>query len=146
MKEINPQEAYDVLKREPEAIYLDVRSIPEFEEGHPVGAINIPLLHFAPGMGMVPNNDFLGVAEANLSKSAKILVGCKTGGRSARAVDLLSQAGYTNVSNVRGGYLGVVDHYGRLLEPGWSILDLPLCKSCKNESHYESLAAKAKKP
>lgn len=145
MKEMNAQEAYDLLKQEPETIYLDVRSIPEFEEAHPVGAINVPLLHFAPGMGMIPNDDFVGVVEANLPKDAKILVGCKTGGRSARACDLLAQAGYQNIANVRGGFLGVVDHFGRLLEPGWSMLDLPVCKSCKAESHYESLSSKAGK-
>ena len=145
MKEINPQDAYDLLKREPETIYLDVRSIPEFEEAHPVGAINIPLLHFAPGMGMIPNDDFVRVVEGNLSKEQKILVGCKTGGRSARACELLAQSGYKNLANVRGGFLGVVDHFGRLLEPGWSMLDLPVCKSCKEEAHYESLSAKAGK-
>ena len=145
MKEINPQEAYDLLKREPETIYLDVRSIPEFEESHPVGAINIPLLHFAPGMGMIPNDDFVQVVQGNLSKDAKILVGCKTGGRSSRACELLAQSGYKNIANVRGGFLGVVDHFGRLLEPGWSMLDLPVCKSCKEEAHYESLSAKAGK-
>jgi rhodanese-related sulfurtransferase len=145
MKEINPQDAYDLLKREPETIYLDVRSIPEFEEAHPVGAINIPLLHFAPGMGMIPNNDFINVVEANVAKNAKVLVGCKTGGRSSRAYELLAQAGYSNIANVRGGFLGVVDHFGRLLEPGWSMLDLPVCKSCKNEAHYESLSSKAGK-
>ena len=25
--------------------YVDVRSIPEFEQGHPEGAVNVPLLH-----------------------------------------------------------------------------------------------------
>jgi rhodanese-related sulfurtransferase len=142
MKEINPQQAYEVMQREPETIYLDVRSIPEFEQGHPAGAINIPLLHFAPGMGMMPNNEFLGVVEANIPKEAKIFIGCKTGGRSARACDILSQVGYANVTNVRGGFLGVVDNFGRIAEPGWSLLDLPICKSCPRDARYNTLSRK----
>ena len=43
MKEISPQEAYELMQRDPEIIYLDVRSVPEFEAGHAPGAINIPL-------------------------------------------------------------------------------------------------------
>ena len=38
--------------------YVDVRSVPEFEAGHPQGAVNIPLANMVPG-GMVPNPAFL---------------------------------------------------------------------------------------
>jgi rhodanese-related sulfurtransferase len=145
MKEVTPQEAFELMKDDPEWIYLDVRSVQEFEAGHPMRAINIPLMHFIPGAGMVPNEDFSAVVEANLPKGAKILVGCKTGGRSARACQLLAQMGYSNIANVRGGFLGVVDNSGRVVEPGWSLLSLPLCETCGPESSYQALAARAKK-
>jgi len=145
MKEISPENAFKLLEQDPQTIYLDVRSIPEFEQGHPQKAINIPLLHFAPGMGMMPNEDFGRVVERNISKSAKILIGCKTGSRSARACEILSSMGYTDVTNVRGGFLGVVDYIGRVSEPGWSLLDLPLCKNCPPDAHYDTLAQKVKK-
>jgi rhodanese-related sulfurtransferase len=145
MKEINAEQAFEEMQRVPETIYLDVRSIPEFEQAHPAGAINIPLLHFAPGMGMMPNDDFLGVVEATIPRDARILVGCKTGGRSVRACELMSQIGYTNVTNVRGGFLGVVDNLGRVTEPGWSLLDLPICKNCLPDAHYDALSKKSKK-
>jgi len=46
--------------------YVDVRSIPEFVSGHPVPAVNIPLLHMDEGSGqMVPNTDFMSVVQAN---------------------------------------------------------------------------------
>lgn len=32
-----------------DAVYLDVRSVPEYEAGHAPGAYNIPLLHAGPG-------------------------------------------------------------------------------------------------
>ncbi|MEK6299552.1 MAG: rhodanese-like domain-containing protein [Acidobacteriota bacterium] len=144
MKEIGAQEAHDLLQSDPEFIYLDVRSIPEFEAGHAVGAINIPLMHFSPGVGMSPNPDFPAVAEAVLAKDAKIVVGCKTGGRSARACEVMSQMGFTDVTNMRGGFGGLTDNTGRLVEPGWSTLGLPNCSACDENASYETLAAKAR--
>ena len=145
MKEVSPQEAHDLMQNDPDYIYLDVRSVMEFEAGHPEGAINIPLMHFAPGQGMTPNGDFPAVVEANLPKDAKLVVGCKTGGRSARACEILGQMGYTNAANVRGGFGGAVDNLGRVVEPGWSMLNLPSSADSPDESRYEALAKKADK-
>jgi rhodanese-related sulfurtransferase len=145
MKEVSAQEAYELIESDPQYIYLDVRSVPEFEAGHPEKAINIPILHFNPATGMTPNEDFPTVAEANLPKDAKLVVGCKTGMRSARACDVLSQMGYTNVANVRGGFAGMSDNFGRLIEPGWSTLNLPTSTESTDEARYETLAARAKK-
>jgi rhodanese-related sulfurtransferase len=145
MKEVNAQEAYDLMQSDPEYIYLDVRSVPEFEAGHPPGAINIPLLHFTPGAGMSPNQEFISVVEAALPKDAKLVIGCKSGGRSARACDVMSQMGYTNVANVRGGFVGAMDNFGRVTEPGWSMRNLPTCTECTDAARYETLATKASK-
>ncbi len=143
MKELNAREAYDLMQSDSEYVYLDVRSVPEFEAGHAARAINIPIMHFTPGAGMSPNQDFASVVEACLPKDAKLVVGCKMGGRSARACEILSQMGYANVSNIRGGFVGAVDNFGRVTEPGWSMLNLPACSDCSDEAHYETLVAKA---
>ncbi|PWT90816.1 MAG: rhodanese-like domain-containing protein [Acidobacteria bacterium] len=145
MKEVKPQDAYAMMQKDPDVVYLDVRSIPEFEQGHPERAINIPLLHFTPGMGMRPNEDFISVVESNIPKEAKVLVGCRSGPRSAQACEIMSQLGYSDVANVRGGYAGVVDHFGRMVEPGWNPLKLPECQQCNVESRYDSLKSKSKK-
>lgn len=145
MKELNAQEAYELMQSDPEYIYLDVRSVPEFEAGHPPGAINIPIMHFAPGTGMSPNQDFTTVVEGALPKNAKLVIGCKSGGRSARACEIMSQIGYTNVTNVRGGFVGAMDNFGRVSEPGWSMLNLPTCTECGDGARYETLEAKVKK-
>jgi rhodanese-related sulfurtransferase len=142
MKELNAQEAHDLMQSDTEYIYLDVRSVPEFEAGHPAGAINIPIMDFTPGVGMSPNQDFAAVVEAALRKDAKLLVGCKTGIRSARACEAMSQMGFTNVANVRGGFVGAMDNLGRVTEPGWSMLNLPICRECADEARYEALKAK----
>ena len=144
MKEVTPQEAHDLMSADPGYIYLDVRSIPEFEAGHAPGAINIPLMHLAPGAGMSPNPDFAAVVEASLPKDAKLVVGCKMGGRSARACEIMSQMGYTNVANIRGGFVGAVDNFGRVIDPGWSMLNLPTCADCKDDDRYDTLAAKSR--
>jgi rhodanese-related sulfurtransferase len=144
MKEVSPQQAYELLQNDPEYIYLDVRSVPEFEAGHVGGAINIPLLHYSPQTGMYPNQDFQAVVEANIPKDAKLVVGCKSGGRSAQACQLLSQIGYTDATNMRGGFVGMADNAGRLIEPGWSMLGLPTSDDADEKARYETLAAKAK--
>jgi rhodanese-related sulfurtransferase len=144
MKELSAQDAYDLMQSDPEYTYLDVRSVPEFEAGHATGAINIPIMHLTPGAGMSPNQEFFAVVEAALAKDAKLVVGCKTGGRSARACEVMSQMGYSNVANVRGGFVGAMDNLGRVTEPGWSMLNLPTCSECSDEARYEALAAKAR--
>jgi rhodanese-related sulfurtransferase len=140
MKEVTPQQAYDLMTADPGYIYLDVRSVPEFEAGHAVRAINIPLMHFTPGQGMTPNDDFVRVVEANLPKDAHIVVGCKTGGRSGRACDIMTKLGYSDVANVVGGFVGQSDNTGQVVEPGWSMLNLPQCTNCQDDATYDSLA------
>ena len=93
-----------VLQTNDSYTYVDVRSAPEYEKGHPAGAYNVPLLQFDVASGqMQPNPDFLSVMQANYARDAKLLVGCQVGGRSAQAAQILASAGYTDVSNVRVG-------------------------------------------
>jgi rhodanese-related sulfurtransferase len=146
VKEMSPREAFDLMESDPEYIYLDVRSVPEFEAAHPVRAINIPLMHLTPGSGMTPNPEFTAIIAASLPEDAKLVVGCKTGGRSARACEIMEQMGYKKVTNVRGGFVGAMDQQtGRITEPGWSMLELPTCSDCSDEARYETLAARAHK-
>ncbi len=85
--------------------YVDVRSAVEFGAGHPEGAVNIPLMdHNAMGI-MAPNPDFITQMQAQFPPTTPLLMGCKAGGRSARACQGLAQHGYTDLSNVEGGFL-----------------------------------------
>jgi rhodanese-related sulfurtransferase len=142
MNEVSAKQAYDLMASDPEYIYLDVRSVPEYEAGHPDRAINIPIMHFSPQSGMSPNQEFPAVVTANLPKDAKIIVGCKTGGRSARACELMTSLGYSNLTNMRGGFGGMADNLGQVREPGWSTLGLPMCAECKDADRYDTLASK----
>jgi len=137
--QITPQEAKAILEEDKNAVYLDVRSIPEFTQGHAVGAINIPLMHYNPAAGgMVPNPEFPKVAEAVLPKGKKLVVGCKMGGRSQRACEILSRIGYTNLFNIDGGF-GGNEH-----QKGWQDCGLPVSTDNGEGVSYESLASKAK--
>ena len=63
IKQLEPPQAHEVLKANPDAIYVDVRTEAEFAQGHPTGAINIPVV-FIKGPGqMEPNDEFAAVGE-----------------------------------------------------------------------------------
>lgn len=122
-KRISPQEAQELITQQGYA-YVDVRSVGEFEGGHPEGSFNVPLLDAGPA-GMVPNPDFVAVMGRAFPKDAKLVVGCLAGGRSARACAALEAAGFTNLVDQRAGWGGAKDQFGRLTEPGWSGAGLP---------------------
>ena len=126
--------------------YIDVRSAPEYEQGHPAGALNVPLLHFDPATRqMQPNLDFLAVVKSTQATDAKLLIGCQMGGRSARAAEMLAAAGYTDVSNVLGGFGGARDQFtGRVVHEGWADAGLPVETAATPGGSYEELRARAK--
>jgi rhodanese-related sulfurtransferase len=119
---ISPQEASDKMAEG--FTYVDVRTVEEFEAGHPAGAVNVPIMHAGAG-GMVQNSNFLPVMKGTFAKDAKIVCGCKAGGRSLRAAQLLLADGFTNVLDQRAGWDGARDAFGQVSEPGWSRVGLP---------------------
>ena len=122
VKRVSPEEAYELMKQEGWS-YVDVRSVPEFQQGHPAGAYNVPLMHMNPG-GTAANTDFMKVMEKHFPRDAGLVVGCRTSNRSEHAVVMLLRAGYTNVAIQRAGFLGTRDFFGRA-DPGWGRTGLP---------------------
>jgi rhodanese-related sulfurtransferase len=122
-----PSEAFDTLQRYPDAVYLDVRTVEEFAAGHPAGAHNVPVLVLDPASREPRENaDFVAVVERELPRTTKLVIGCQAGGRSQRACELLAQAGWTDVTNVQGGFGGARDRMGRVVVPGWRDAGLPV--------------------
>ncbi len=140
---ISPEEALERIERDG-YVYIDVRSVPEFEAGHPAGAYNVPLNHAGPG-GMTPNPDFLAVVEATFPRDAKLVVGCKMGGRSAKAAAALAQAGFTNLLDQTAGYDGQRDPFGQLTSSGWAPKGLPTSKDAAPGRSWVDLARAAGK-
>src|SRR5277367_3639634 len=142
IKQQVPPEAYQTLQANPEALYLDVRTEGEFAAGHPANAINIPVM-VAKGPGQMQLNlDFVEVAEKVIAKGRKLVVGCMAGGRSQRACEMLEEAGYSDLTNVRGGFGGARDGGGEIVVPGWRDAGLPVTTEL-GDSSYQSQRKKA---
>lgn len=74
-------------------LVLDVRNRSEWNEGHVPGATNIPLAELVSR-----------VDELREYRARPIAVHCQGGSRSAVAASVLQAAGFSDVSNVEGGY------------------------------------------
>lgn len=72
-----------------EHLLLDVRTPEEFAEGHIAGAVNIPLDSLSSRLSEVPTDE-------------PVVVYCRSGNRSAQAVEILQDAGYTQVRDLGG--------------------------------------------
>ncbi|MGA8058963.1 MAG: rhodanese-like domain-containing protein [Candidatus Binataceae bacterium] len=142
INQVEPPQAHEILKSSPDAIYLDVRTEPEFALGHPDGAINVPVV-FIKGPGQMElNGEFVDVVAKTLPREKKLVVGCLAGGRSQRACELLEAAGYTDLTNVRGGFGGARDASGQVVVAGWRDAGLPVSTEVGDNS-YQALRRKA---
>ena len=135
IQRVSPDEAKKLMD-EARYTYLDVRSEPEYAAGHPVGAQNVPLMHAGPA-GMTPNPDFLAVIQAVYPKDARLVIGCKAGGRSFNAAEMMIGAGYTNLINQGAGFDGARDAFGALAEKGWGPAGLPVETTTAGGSYVE---------
>ncbi len=76
-------------------VLLDVRESDEFAAGHLPGAVHVPrgLLEFK-----------LSASPQLSARDLKLVVYCKTGGRSALAAATLQDMGYLDVQSLAGGF------------------------------------------
>jgi len=140
VKRISPKEAHEKMGQGYK--YVDVRTEEEFAQGHPEGALNVPVM--LPGAtGMAPNPDFAKVMAASFPPTAKIVVGCKAGGRSMKAAQLLAQQGFTDVLDQRAGWDGARTEFGQIAELGWSGAGLPKESGAPEGRSYGDLKKKA---
>jgi rhodanese-related sulfurtransferase len=141
---ISAKEASDQLAKGEADLYLDVRSTPEFVQGHPAGAYHVPLLEVDPMRGtMQPNPDFMRVVRAAIPRDRRVLVGCQSGVRSQQAASLMAQEGYGSVLDVAGGFGGGKDAFGRKVSPSWAEQGLPVESGDGGERGYAVLRSKA---
>lgn len=140
MKHVTVHEAHQLLQTG--ATYVDVRSTREFEAGHPAGAINVPLLEPDDRGQMAQNPDFVRVMKAVFPPVAPLLIGCQAGVRSLKASQMLETFGFTDVTNVRGGFGGGRDQMGGT-EPGWAAAGLPVETGAPPDRAYETVLEKA---
>jgi rhodanese-related sulfurtransferase len=107
--------AYEMWKAAPETVMiLDVRTPEEYLfVGHPPMAWKIPLAAQSykwdaekGQFPMKPLPDFVARVQQVAKPDDEILVTCRSGGRSAMAVNALAQAGFKNVHNIIDGIEG----------------------------------------
>lgn len=73
-----------------DAQFVDVRTPAEYKGGHAVKALNLPL-------------DTLENNIAQLDKNKPVYVICETGSRSKKGAEIMQNAGFEEVYNIKGG-------------------------------------------
>ncbi len=131
---VTAKEAYEKWKAEPEKVkILDVRTPEEYLfVGHPTMAWKIPVAaqtyEWDAGKGHFPMRllpEFVSRVKEFAKPDDTILVMCRSGGRSAMAVNLLAKAGFEQVYQIMDGMEGdaVEDpasvFLGQRLKNGW---------------------------
>lgn len=133
-KYVTAAEAYEMWKADQQKVkVLDVRTSEEYDfVGHAPMAVNIPSMLWSgkwnaekKAFDLVGNPDFEAQVKARFKSDEPILVMCRSGHRSAAAVERLAKAGFTNVFNIVDGFEGdkVTDEdsyfKGKRLKNGW---------------------------
>jgi rhodanese-related sulfurtransferase len=131
---VTAQEAYEMWKTAPVKVnILDVRTPEEYVfVGHAEMARNIPLVFVKHQWDVdnnefivEPNPDFISHVKGLFTPTATLLVMCRSGARSARAVNALAKARFVNVYNIIDGMEGdkVNDPgsaiHGKRMKNGW---------------------------
>jgi len=91
--EVEPLQAVQLLNHE-SAQLVDVRELNEFRDGHIAGSHHLPLSRFTADL-----------AKLESWRDTPLVVGCRSGSRSARACGILKQRGFTTVYNLKGGVM-----------------------------------------
>jgi len=130
---ISTQKAWDLIQKEPNVVFIDVRSDMEYLFiGHPAGAVNISWIT-EPDWEINP--DFVrevrklilgGVIDSPEHHSVPVLLICRSGNRSDEAGKLLIENGFKHVYNIVHGFEGELDdNHHRSTIGGWRHDNLP---------------------
>jgi rhodanese-related sulfurtransferase len=124
MQHLTPKEAYEFLRQNPGAVFIDCRSEMEFLfVGHPTGAIMIP---WNDGPDWEVNPHFVGHVKKAASVDRPLVLICRSGNRSLDAGAALEKAGFTQVYNVLHGFEGELnERHQRNTTTGWRHDGLP---------------------
>lgn len=126
MKHLLPKEAHDFLHKNPDALFIDVRSEMEFLfVGHPKDALHVS---WNDGPDWDINPHFVGEVKKLIGAMARrpVVLICRSGKRSEEAGLALMAAGFSDIYNVTHGFEGDLDdthHRGSV--NGWRSDGLP---------------------
>ncbi|MDM5271498.1 rhodanese-like domain-containing protein [Sulfurovum sp. zt1-1] len=94
-RSVDAQTAITMIENDDNITLLDVRTVPEYKEGHLVDATLIPLQQLNTHIDKLSNK-----------KDTKIVVYCQSGNRSVAASRILEKHGFTPI-NVKGGIIAL---------------------------------------
>jgi rhodanese-related sulfurtransferase len=127
--DLSPTEAYDVVRDNPDAVLVDVRTTAEWEQiGIPdlsgVGK-EVVLLQWQQYPDGSINPTFAQELAEVVTPGAPVLMLCRSGVRSVAAAHAATAAGIGPAYNVTDGFEGGVDASGRRGSSGWRAAGLP---------------------
>ncbi len=106
-----PLEAVQKINHD-SALVLDVRELSEYENGHILDSLHIPL-------GSLSNN----LKRLEKHREQAVIISCASGSRSAQACHTLRKNGFTQVYNLRGGIIA------------WQNANLPLTRGAEKKKN-----------
>lgn len=95
IRDVSVQQASALISGDAPAIVIDVRTPDEFAQGHIEGAINVDV-----------NSDTFIEDLAKLDKDTAYLVHCRSGKRSAKALEAMREASFTTIAHMNDGLNG----------------------------------------
>lgn len=91
-EEVKVSQVRDLVEKD--AFIIDAREKNEYQTGHLINSVNIPLSEFRQRLDEIPSD-------------RPVYVHCRSGQRSYNMVMALRNLGYQNVYNISGSYLGI---------------------------------------
>lgn len=92
--DLSPQQFHSLLQTKKIVKLIDVRTKEEFDEGHILHAVLLPIQELTADK-----------IQTIAAKDDEILLYCRSGGRSGRAMEIFHALGYTNTKHLDGGIL-----------------------------------------
>ncbi len=133
MTQISALKAWELMQKEPNAAFIDVRSDMEYLFiGHAIDSVNIPWIN-EPDWEVNPNfvRDVRklilgGVIDTPEHHAIPVFLICRSGKRSEEAGHLLVENGFHRVYNIEDGFEGELDEkHQRSTLGGWRFDNLP---------------------
>ena len=94
VKQVRVEDVHSSILKSKQITLLDVRTPGEYERGHIINSINVPV-----------DDLEIKIAEVVPDKNTTLYVYCLSGSRSNVAVNILSQLGYNNAFSMGSGLL-----------------------------------------
>jgi len=127
--DITPQQAWDLLRDEPDAVLVDVRTEAEWKyvgvpETSSIGrrTVFVEWVRYPDG---APNESFVDDLRAAGIGNGPVVFLCRSGQRSIGAATAATAAGLTPAYNILEGFEGALDGEGHRGTEGWRAAGLP---------------------